>query len=194
MTGTSAVSNETSEVNAGTAAAAAVGIAAFGAYIPRYRLGADTAGWGARQQRAVANFDEDSVTMAVAAGADALGGRDRAGIDGIIFASTTAPYAEKQAAAIVAAALDLRPDIFAADIGNTLRAGTTALKAALDAVAAGSARQVLVVIADSRQGPPRGDTERNAGDGAAAFVIASGSAAGGVAGIASGIAGGGASG
>ena len=148
------------------------GIAAYGAYIPRYRLGADTSGWNSRQERAVANFDEDSVTMAVAAGIDCLTGRDRSRIDGIIFASTTPPYAEKQCAAIVAAALDLRQDIFAADVGNVLRAGANALKSALDAVAAGSAGQVLVVVADSRQGPPRGETERASGDGAAAFVIA----------------------
>ena len=148
------------------------GIAAYGAYVPRYRLGAETAGWNSRQERAVANFDEDSVTMAVAAGLDCLTGRDRSEIDGIIFASTTPPYAEKQCAAIVAAALDLRQDLFAADVTNVLRAGTGAIKSALDAVLAGSARQVLVVAADSRQGPPRGETERAAGDGAAAFVIA----------------------
>ncbi len=148
------------------------GIAAYGAYIPRYRLGAETSGWNSRHERAVANFDEDSVTMAVAAGMDCLAGRDRSGIDGIIFASTTPPYAEKQCAAIVAAALDLRQDIFASDVTNVLRAGTNALMSALDAVAAGSAGQVLVVVADSRQGPPRGETERASGDGAAAFVVA----------------------
>ena len=149
-----------------------VGIAAYGAYVPRYRLGAETAGWNSRQERAVANFDEDSVTMAVAAGADCLTGRDRSAIDGIIFASTTPPYAEKQCAAIVAAALDLRQDIFAVDVSNVLRAGTNAVQAGLDAVAAGRASQVLVVVADSRQGPPRGETERASGDGAGAFVIA----------------------
>ena len=148
------------------------GIAAYGAYVPRYRLGAQTAGWNSRVERAVANFDEDSVTMAVAAGIDCLTGRDRDAIDGVIFASTTAPYAEKQCAAIVAAALDLRHDIFATDVSNVLRAGTNAIKAALDAVAAGSAGEVLVVVSDSRQGSPRGETERASGDGAAAFVIA----------------------
>ncbi len=149
-----------------------VGIAAYGAYIPRFRLGAATDGWNSRQERAVANFDEDSVTMAVAAGVDCLGERDRDAIDGIVFASTTPPYAEKQCAAIVAAALDLRRDIFATDVTNVLRAGTSALKSAIDTVAAGSARQVLVVAADNRQGPPRGETERAAGDGAAAFIVA----------------------
>ena len=147
------------------------GIAAFGGYIPRYRLGAGTDGWHSRAERAVANFDEDSVTMAVAAGLDCLAGRDRRLIDGLLFATTTPPYAEKGCASIIAAALDLRRDIFTADIADSLRAGTTALKQALDSVAAGSAGQVLVIAGDSRQGAPKGDAERNSGDGAAAFIL-----------------------
>ena len=147
------------------------GIAAFGAYVPRYRLGASTDGWGSRVERSVANFDEDSVSMAVAAGLDCLAGRDRQDIDGLLFATTTPPYAEKSCASIIATALDLRRDIFTADITDVLRAGTTALKQALDSVAAGSARQVLVIASDNRQGAPKGEAERNSGDGAAAFVI-----------------------
>jgi 3-hydroxy-3-methylglutaryl CoA synthase len=119
----------------------------------------------------VANFDEDSVSMAVAAGLDCLAGRDRQDIDGLLFATTTPPYAEKSCASIIATALDLRRDIFTADITDVLRAGTTALKQALDSVAAGSARQVLVIASDNRQGAPKGEAERNSGDGAAAFVI-----------------------
>ena len=148
-----------------------VGILAQGAYIPRFRLGRETEGWTGSQERSIANFDEDSVTMAVAAGLDCLRERDRGQIDGLFFASSTVPYAEKQAAAIVATALDLRRDIFAADVTDVLRAGTSALRSALDAVAAGSAKQVLVVVADSRQGAPRSETERNSGDGAAAFLV-----------------------
>ena len=147
------------------------GIVACGAYVPKFRLGQSTLGWGSANQRAVANFDEDSVTMAVAAAMDCIGGRDRQAVDGLIFASTTTPYAEKQGAAIIATALDLRRDIFTADITDVLRAGTTSLKSALDSVAAGSAGQVLVVASDSRQGPPRSETERSSGDGAAAFLV-----------------------
>ena len=147
------------------------GITAYGAYVPRYRLGPDTLGWNSPGERAVANFDEDSVTMAVAAGADCLRVIDRNSVDALVFASTTPPYAEKQCAAIVATALDLRPDIFTADVTNVLRAGTAALKTALDSVIAGSASRVLVVASDHRQGPPRGETERNSGDGAAAFLV-----------------------
>ena len=148
-----------------------VGIVAHGAYVPRFRLGPETAGWSASHERAIANFDEDSVTMAVAAGLDCLQGNDRQAIDGLFFASSTAPYVEKQGAAIVATALDLRRDIFTADVTDTLRAGTSALRSALDAVAAGSANQVLVVVADCRPGAPRSDTERNSGDGAAALLV-----------------------
>ncbi|MEC9238808.1 MAG: OB-fold domain-containing protein [Chloroflexota bacterium] len=147
------------------------GISAYGAYVPRYRLGAETDGWDSAGQRSVANFDEDSVSMAVAAAIDCLNGREREEIDGLLFATTTPPYAEKQCASIIATALDLRRDIFTADITDVLRAGTTALKSALDSVAAGSAKNVLVVASDNRQGAPKGEAERNSGDGAVAFII-----------------------
>ena len=71
------------------------GIASYGAYIPRYRLGSGTDGWNSDQERSIANFDEDSVSMGVAAGADCLQGLDRNSIDGLLFATTTPPYAVK---------------------------------------------------------------------------------------------------
>ena len=148
------------------------GVKAFGAYVPRYRLGKETSGWGRPSEKAVANFDEDSVTMAVAAGINCLGGLDRREIDGLLFATTTPPYVEKQSAAIIATALDLRRDIFTSDVTGVLRAGTSALKMSMDSIEAGSAKQVLVVAADSRLATPRGEMERNLGDGAAAFLLA----------------------
>lgn len=147
------------------------GIRSAGAYIPKYRLGKETAGWRSPGEKAVANFDEDSVTMGVAAGADCLRGIDRAEVDSILFATTTPPYLEKQNAALVAAALDLRNDIASADITNVLRAGTTAVKIALESVNAGSAKNVLVVAADSRLAVPRDPMEPAIGDGAAALLI-----------------------
>ncbi len=147
------------------------GIKSYGAYVPLYRIGPETAGWGLPIEKAICNFDEDSVTMAVAAAIDCLKGIDRTGVDGVIFASTTPPYMEKQSAAIVAEAADLRTDIFTVDCTGSLRAGTSAVKIALDAVNAGSAKNVLVVAADCRMGPPKGEFERTCGDGAAAFLI-----------------------
>ena len=71
------------------------GIVSYGAYIPLFRLGKATAGWEGPSERAIANFDEDSVTMAVAALRDALTAMDATTIDALYFASTTPPYAEK---------------------------------------------------------------------------------------------------
>ena len=48
------------------------GIVAYGAYVPLFRLARGTAGWEGPAERAIANFDEDSATMAVAALRDAL--------------------------------------------------------------------------------------------------------------------------
>ena len=149
-----------------------VGIKAYGTYIPKYRLGKDTVGWGASTEKAIANFDEDSVTMAVAAGKECLEGVDRQTVDSLLFATTTPPYAEKQCASIIATALDLRRDIFTADVTGVLRAGTTGLKMAMDSINAGSGKNVLVLAADTRLAGPRGDMERNLGDGAAGFLLA----------------------
>lgn len=150
-----------------------VGIRSCGAYIPKYRLGADTAGWTYRGEKAIANFDEDSITMAAAAGADCLRGMDRSIVDGILFATTTPPYLEKQNAAIIATALDLRRDITSADVTNVLRAGTTAMRMASEAIQAGDAKNVLVVAADCRLAAPRDPAEPSLGAGAVALLISS---------------------
>ena len=76
--------------------------------------------------RAMAGWDEDSVTMAVEAARDCLNGSDRDQIDGVYFASTTMPFADRQNAGIVAGALTLSEEIQAADISSSQRAATTA--------------------------------------------------------------------
>lgn len=60
---------------------------------------------------------------------------------------------------------------FAADFSGSLREGTNALRAALDAVKSGSCRSVLVCAADVRLGHPMGSREMALGDGAAALLI-----------------------
>jgi len=155
------------------------GIISCGAYIPAWRLSREAIAMEWRGvpmpgEKAVANFDEDSITMAVAAALDCLKGKDREAIDGLFFASTSSPYKEKQAATTVSVAADLRPEIMTADYSNSLRAGTIALRAALDTVAAGTAKQVLVTTADMRLGAPRSPFERDLGDGAAAILVGDG--------------------
>jgi 3-hydroxy-3-methylglutaryl CoA synthase len=155
-----------------------IGITSYGAYVPPTRLPFAIIGGRAPKEggpeKAVAWNDEDSVTMAVAAALDCLRGFDRSAVDGVLFASTTYTFREKQAAALVARALDLRRDVQTADYGGSLRAGTTALRGALDAVTAGSARNVLVVASDCRMAAPGSALEANFGDGAAAFLVSDG--------------------
>lgn len=147
------------------------GIISYGTYIPLWRLSRSTIEPDRKGEKVVAGFDEDSVTMGVAAGLECLKGLDRQSVDGLFFASTTCPYKEKLAATIVATALDLRRDVLVADFANSLRAGTIALRAALDAVKAGTADQVLVVAADCRLGAPGSEWEQKCADSAAAVLV-----------------------
>jgi hydroxymethylglutaryl-CoA synthase len=156
-----------------------VGIVSYGAYVPRYRLNRKTIsmamGWfsgtGVPGEKAVANYDEDSVTMAVAAGFDSLTGVGMETLEALYFATTTAPYKERQDAGIVAAALDLNGDVRTADFTDSSKAGTAALIAGCDAVKGASAKTVLVCASDCRVAKPGSFEEGNYGDGAAAFVI-----------------------
>ncbi|UCG83095.1 MAG: OB-fold domain-containing protein, partial [Dehalococcoidia bacterium] len=128
-------------------------------------------------EKAVANYDEDSLTMATAAALDCMTGIDRQEIDGLFFASTTSPYKEKQASTTIAGAMALRRDIMTADFGGSLRAGTIALRAAIDAVKAGSAKNVLVTASDLRLAGANGMPEMFLGDGAGAVLISNDSVA-----------------
>lgn len=153
------------------------GIVAWNAYVPRYRLGRDliaaaTRGGSRGGERAVANYDEDCLTLAVEA-ASGVVGDGTAAVDALLFASTSSPYREKQAAAFASRVLELREEVFAADLGGTLRCGTQALRAARDAVQAGSSRSVLVLASEQRLAEPRSDLEQNFGDGAAALLLGS---------------------
>jgi hydroxymethylglutaryl-CoA synthase len=158
------------------------GICAYGGYVPRFRLNRglvyQAMGWmnpanitNAAGERSVANFDEDALTMAVAAGIDALTDLDRRQIDGLYLASTSMPYKERLNAGIATAALGLRDQIRAADFSGGLKAGTSALLAALEGVESGRLGTVLVTAADCRLGRPASPQELIFGDAGAALVV-----------------------
>jgi len=158
------------------------GILAYGGYIPLRRLSraaiAQANGWfnsalksRAKGERAMANWDEDSVTMAVAAARDCLGERDRDDISALHFASTSFPFLDRLNAGIVAGALNLKSETAAHDHAATQRAGTSALALALEAADSGPP---LVIAADKRQTKAAGTLEMDVGDGAAALLVGSG--------------------
>ncbi len=158
------------------------GICSYGGYVPRYRMNrgtiANAIAWmnmaimaHMQGEKAVANFDEDAVTMAVAAGIDALKGIDRSTIDGVYFASTTMPYKERLNTGIIIPALNVEDQVRGADFSGGLKAGTTALLSAFEGVSSGTLNNVLVASADCRLGKPATNQEMIFGDAAAAFVV-----------------------
>lgn len=153
-----------------------IGLTGIAPYFPRRRLDRAqiAAAWGGRAapgQRTVAAVDEDALTMAVDATLDLVGEGDPASFDTLYFASTSAPYLEKQVAAVVATACDLPRTVAVADVSGSLRAGMTALRLALDAVAAGASQRGIAVAADVRQVEPGSELEGQLGDGACAAAV-----------------------
>lgn len=158
-----------------------IGITSYGVHIPRYRLDrkiiSAAMGWigGGRLpgEKAIANYDEDSLTMAVTAARKCTKGYDIAKLDGIFFATTTPPYREKEGSAIIGTALSMRSDIRTSDFADSLKAGTSAFLAASASVKSGDAQNILLCTADCRLGRPGGTLETLFGDGGAAVTIGS---------------------
>lgn len=161
-----------------------VGILSFGAYVPRRRLQRSaiyaTNAWFApglkglaKGERAVGDWDEDSITMAVEAGRDALTKIDRKSVGSVSLASTTLPYADRLNAGIVKEALTLSDSVAAIDVTGSQRAGTSALRDALEA-ASGRKASHLCLAADMRKTCPASDLELITGDGAAGLLVGTG--------------------
>ncbi len=159
-----------------------IGITSYGGYLPRLRLDRmsifQTMGWFApaivmvaQGERSFCNWDEDSLTMAVAASQDCLRGVNKNTVDALYLASTTLPFADRSNAGIVRGALNLKDDLQSQDFTSSLRSGTSALISALSAVQAGDRRQVLVTASDKRETKSAYFYEMWFGDGAASLLV-----------------------
>ena len=126
----------------------------------------------AKGQRAIASWDEDSVTMALEAGRQLLQVLPRPAATELTLASTTLPFADRLNAGIVASALGLAPEAVLRDVGSSARAALTELAAALRRPA-GSAAQMLLA-AERRIARPASAQEMIFGDGAAGALVGSG--------------------
>jgi len=156
-----------------------VGIVAYGAYVPRLRLNRqavyDANKWFAaglrglaKGERSMANWDEDAITMAVEASRDCLASHKAEDVRNIYFASTTHPFKDRQNAGVIGTALNVEQNLSATDIGGSLKAGTSALIAGLNASKEGA--PTLVTAADKRMARVASANELNYGDGAAALL------------------------
>ena len=157
-----------------------IGIISYGVHIPRYRISLSTItnAWGGparKGEKAVANYDEDSLTMGVSSALDCFErGGNPTGVDTLLFASTTSPFGEKLASPVIATVADLSNHVRTGDCLGSLRSGTIALLNAFDAVKSGSAHNALIVASDCRLSQPGSDLEVLMGDGSAALLIGTG--------------------
>jgi hydroxymethylglutaryl-CoA synthase len=119
----------------------------------------DAIGGSSRGSRAVASFDEDTITMAVSA---VRGIGDYEEDNGaLLFATSTPPFLDKTNAATVKAAVGGDGWVMATDV--------TGLRSGVSALVLGARTGGLVAMADTRSGRPGSAEERDGGDGAAAF-------------------------
>lgn len=161
------------------------GIVGYGAYIPRNRIRAEEIArqWGKDpasirkglllEEKSVPGLDEDTITISVAAGRDALA---RAGIDpkkvgAVYIGSESHPYAVKPSGTILIEALGIAPDVHVADFEFACKAGTEAMFVALGLVESGRVEYAMGIGADTSQGAPNDALEFSASAGGAAYVF-----------------------
>ena len=161
-----------------------VGIVGFGSYLPYFRLKAKTIAknWGLSlesnqglgvEQKAVADFDEDCLTMAVEASKLAI---KRAQIKpsqiGAVFCgSESHPYAVKPTGTILGNILGIGNDYYCADLQFACKAGTAGLQIVGAMIEADMIDYGLVVGTDKSQARPGDALEYTAAAGAASFVL-----------------------
>ncbi len=161
------------------------GITGYGSYIPRLRIKVEEIAnvWGSNaeqikegllvEEKSVPDHDEDTITIAVEAGRNAL---KRAQIDpqkiGALFiGSESHPYAVKPSGTVVSEALGMGPHIMVADFEFACKAGTAGMQCCLGLVKSGEIEYGMAIGADTSQGRPGDALEYTASAGGAAFVI-----------------------
>ena len=151
------------------------GLLAYGSYVPHHRLqrsaiASALGSGGGKGTRAVASYDEDTTSMAVAAARAAMRVAP-VRPDALYFATTEPAYIDKTNATVVHAVLGLDGSALAVDMNGSVRSGVGAFLAGLAAP-----RPVLTVLSDLRSGRPGSADERDGGDAAAAFLWGDGPA------------------
>ena len=157
-----------------------VGIAGYGAYIPRYRIAAREIArlWHAQgalpvQAKSLPGPDEDTITLAIEAARNALARASLApdALSAVWVGSESHPYSVKPSGTVVAEALGAAPALCAADFQFACKAGTEALTASMGLVGSGMAEFALAIGADTAQSRPGDALEYTAAAAAAALLL-----------------------
>ena len=155
-----------------------IGIISYGTYFPSLRitraeyqkaLGSCGASFS---EKTVADFDEDSLTMGIAAAKDALAeGINPEEISLLAWASTSPPYSEKSLSGSLTEMLGLRKNLFSTEHGQSTRAGGEAFLTAISLLKGGFGQKALVIIADSARANVKDPIEHGLAAGSAAFIL-----------------------
>ena len=156
------------------------GILSYGIYTPRRRLQrnaihqsnkwyAPGLGGLAKGEKAISNWDEDPITMAVEAGRYCMQGLDRSQIQSLSLASTTLPFADRSNSGVVKEALNLSDSVMSADRTGSLRAASSLL---MESLQLDNTR--LCLAADRRLSKVASADEMNYGDAAVGVLTGTG--------------------
>ena len=157
-----------------------LGISGYGVAIPRLRIKREdyAKAWGSFSaagvnEKAVAGFDEDMLTLATKVSTRALESvpLTPGKITRFAFASTTPPYTEKLLSGTILAGLGASSEMYTSDHTSSTRAGTEALLAGFEHLAANPGGYALVAAADAPVASMWDPIEHGMGSGAAAFVL-----------------------
>lgn len=125
------------------------------------------------EEKTVPGEGEDSFTMAYEAGKQAIeiSGIASSEISAVYVGSESHPYAVKPTSGMVAAALQVHPHCFAADLQFACKAGTAAVQIVDSLIRSSQITFGLAIGTDTAQGRPGDALEYSAAAGAAAFLL-----------------------
>ncbi len=149
-----------------------IGITNIYPYLPHYRLKVDSINraWNrspGKGERAIANYDEDVITMSVNTISSLKQGWDD--IDFLIHATTSSPFIEESSSDLIAYILGMNNNCLNLNINQSLTSGTTALHIGFNLL--NQYKKGLIISADRRDIQSGDDFEKVIGDGACAIEI-----------------------
>jgi hydroxymethylglutaryl-CoA synthase len=162
----------------------AIGISGYGVKIPYYRIKTkDIAdAWEKDinpelsllvKEKAVPNFDEDTITISVEAAENALirAKIEAKQLEALYIGSESHPYAVKPSSVTVAEALGMGNLYYTADTEFACKAGTASMQIVIGLVASGMINNGLAIGADTAQAAPGDALEYTAATGAGAYIF-----------------------
>ncbi len=162
-----------------------VGIVSYGVYIPKYRIKLEeiATAWHKEprdilsglqvNEKAVANLDEDAITMGVEASLAAFAAIQVSpvGIDSVFVGSESHPYAVNPSSTKIAEYLGIGHDYLAVDLEFACKAATAGLQVTLGLLESGKIDYGLVIGSDTAQAKPHDILEYTSASIGCAYIL-----------------------